>query len=155
MLSILQGEALEKQKLRVLSLSAMEFVTNLCYLPRSFAALDFAEKILREAPWEKGDRVNLLADVFWNRAVLYCDTGDYDLAMAALNEIPEVLRELDKDDAPREATEPPFLTRLAEERSASEHWRAAADSVELPKQLKALREREDYKALVREMRMHF
>ncbi len=156
LLQVLQGKALEKQKLRVLSLSAMEFVSNLCSLPHSFAALDFAEHILREAPWDREDRGDLLVGVCWHRAVLYCESGDLDSAMEALQEIPSVLHELDETEKMQNAThEERYLIQIAETRSNSEHWKRACDSLELPQQLANLRKREDYRALVRELRMHF
>ena len=155
LLQVLQGEALEEQKRRVLSFSAMDFVSCLCTLSRSFAALELAETILREAPWDRGDRVDLLTSVCWKRAVLHCEAGDGDKAMAALQEIPGILRDLEAPEEPLfPSAEPPYLLRLTVKRPASEHWKTAAEALALPKQLDPLREREDFQALLRELKAH-
>ncbi len=153
LLQVLQGDALAKQKLRVVALAGMEFVFALCSLPRSLAALDLAERIIRDAPWDRADRTNFLITLLYNRAVLYCGSGDADSAMASLEEIPCVLRELDAPENPRDRRDDaPYLARLAEMLPVSEYWRMAASSLEFSHELDGLREREDFKALLREIR---
>ena len=54
----------------------------------------------------------------------------------------------------QEADIPPYLTRLIAQRPVSEHWKTALGYLEV-RELAPLREREDYQALLREVKAHF
>ncbi len=154
LLRVLQGEALEEQRRKVVTTYGLHFVASLISLS-SPDALRLAETILNEAPWDRDDRANLLTGVFWKRAALFCEAGEPDAAMASLDRIRELLLGLEAAGGPdREADAPSYLTRLMARRPASEHWRTALGYLEAG-ELAPLREREDYQALLREVRAHF
>ena len=154
LLRVLQGEALEKQRRKVVTTYGLHFVASLISLS-SPEALRLAELILYEAPWDRDDRANLFTNLFWKRAALCCEAGDAEGAMASLDQIRELLLSLDKpDESAEQAETPAYLTRLISERPASEHWKTALGFLEA-RELASLREREDYQALLREVRTHF
>ncbi len=151
LLRVLQGEALDEQRRKVVTASGLHFVGSLMRLS-SMEALHLAETILNEAPWDRDDRANLLTGVFWKRAALFCESGDPDAAMASLDRIRELLLGLEAaGEAAQEADAASYLTRLMARRPASEHWRTALGYLEAG-ELAPLREREDYQALLREVK---
>ncbi len=154
LLRVLKGEALEEQRRKVVTTYGLHFVASLISLS-SPDALRLAETILNEAPWDRDDRANLFTNLFWKRAALSCEAGNAEAAMASLFKIRELLLSLETagDSAETEDT-PPYLTRLMAERPASGHWKTALGFLEA-RELAPLREREDYQALLREVRTHF
>ena len=153
LLRVLQGEALEEQRRKVVTTYGLRFVSSLISLS-SPEALRLAETILNEAPWDRDDRANLLTNLYWKRAALSCEAGDADSALASLEQIRQLLLALEAagDSAETEDT-PPYLTRLMAQRPISEHWRTALEFLEA-RELAPLREREDYRALLREVKAH-
>ena len=150
LLRVLQGDALLEQQRKLRTVYGTQFVASLMGA-HSFGALDLAEAILKEAPWARDDRANLLTGVYWNRAVLYCEAEDGNAAMASLEKIGGLLRSLELPTAPERVEEPPYLTRYMAEHTAREHWNTALGYLEAP-ELAPLREREDFQALLREAR---
>jgi len=142
----LHGKATEEMKLRAITGRALQFFGILIDV-ESLPALDLAERLVEDFPWDARDKASWLSLLCVCRARCLCATGDLDGAMATL----EGMRELMHPVKPTGEAEPLAFPRALE--PPAEDWiyglRALKDE-----RLKPLEDREEFQALLRLAEKH-